>query len=150
MSLNILLSHSRSFETTNLCRACISPIGIPFVTMSLSRTPLLRELHWLRVPERIQFRLCVLVHHCLNGTAPSYLAETHQKSADVGARQRLRSAATSTLVVPPTRRATLGDRAFSVAAARAWNALPLSVRAVSSLLLFRRELKTTLFRASYA
>ena len=113
-------------------------------------TPLLRELHWLRVPERIQFRLCVLVHHCLNGTAPSYLAETLQKSADVGARQRLRSAATSTLVVPPTRRATLGDRAFPVAAARAWNALPLSVRAVPSLLLFRRELKMTLFRASYA
>jgi len=45
---------------------------------------------------------------------------------------------------------TLGDRAFPVAAARAWNALPLSVRAVSSLLLFRRELKTTLFRACYA
>ena len=84
-----------------------------------------------------------------NGTAPSYLAETLQKSADVGGRQRLRSAATSTLVVPQTRRATLGDRAFPVAAARAWNALPLSVRAVS-LLLFRRELKTTLFRASYA
>ena len=113
-------------------------------------TPLLRELHWLRVPKRIQFRLCVLVHHCLNGIAPSYLAETLQKSADVGARQRLRSAATSTLVVPPTRRAKRGDRAFPVAAARAWNALPLSVRAVSSLLLFRRELKTTLFRASYA
>jgi len=90
------------------------------------------------------------VHHCLNGTAPSYLAETLQKSSDVRARQRLRSAATSTLVVPPTRRATLGDRAFPVAAARAWNALPLSVRAVPSLLLFRRELKTTLFRASYA
>jgi len=25
-------------------------------------TPLLRELHWLRVPERIQFRLCVLTY----------------------------------------------------------------------------------------
>ena len=23
-------------------------------------SPLLRDLHWLRVPERIQFRLCVL------------------------------------------------------------------------------------------
>jgi len=53
-------------------------------------------------------------------------------------------------VLTPTRRVTLGDRAFPVAVARAWNALPLSVRAVSSLLLFRRELKTTLFRASYA
>jgi len=27
---------------------------------SVHITPLLRELHWLKVPERIQFRLCVL------------------------------------------------------------------------------------------
>ena len=25
-------------------------------------TPLLRDLHWLRVPERVKFRLCVLVY----------------------------------------------------------------------------------------
>jgi len=37
-------------------------------------TPLLRvrELHWLRVPERVTFRLCVLVYRCLHGTAPSF------------------------------------------------------------------------------
>ena len=38
-----------------------------------------RELHWLRVPERIKFRLCVLAlvaFRCLHGTAPRYLAET--------------------------------------------------------------------------
>ena len=39
-------------------------------------TPLLQELHWLKVPERIQFRLCVLVHRCLHGNALPYLAET--------------------------------------------------------------------------
>jgi len=33
-------------------------------------------IHWLKVPERIQFRLCVLAYRCLNSTAPSYLAET--------------------------------------------------------------------------
>ena len=113
-------------------------------------TPLLRELHWLRVPEKIQFRLCVLVHHCLNGTAPSYLAETLQKVCWRKCTSATPVCCHVTLVVPPTRRAILGDRAFPVAAARAWNALPLSVRAVPSLLLFRRELKTTLFRASYA
>ena len=45
-----------------------------------------------------------------------------------------------------TQRTTLGDRAFPVtAAARAWNALPSSVRsAPSSLLQFRRDLKTAL------
>ena len=39
-------------------------------------TPLLRELHWLSVPERITFKLATLVFRCLHGTAPSYLAES--------------------------------------------------------------------------
>jgi len=112
-------------------------------------TPLLRELHWLKVPERIQFRLCVLVHRCLHDAAPPYLAESLHLTAGVTARRRLRSTATPTLLVPSTRRSTLGDRAFPVAAARAWNALPSSVRASSSLLEFRRELKTVLFRSSF-
>ena len=37
--------------------------------------PLLRDLQWLRVPERIKFRLCVLVYRCLHGMATSYLAD---------------------------------------------------------------------------
>jgi len=48
-------------------------------------------------------------------------------------------------IIPSTGRTTLGDRAFPVTAARAWNALPSSVRsAPSSLLQFRRDLKTAL------
>jgi len=34
-------------------------------------TPLLLELHWLRVPERFTFRLCVLAYRCFHGTAPT-------------------------------------------------------------------------------
>jgi len=37
-------------------------------------TPLLRELHWLRVLERVTLRLCVLAYRCLHGTAPENLA----------------------------------------------------------------------------
>ena len=86
------------------------------VRRSEHTTPLLRELHWLKVPERIQFRLCVLTHRCLHGTAPPYLAEMLHQTADVASRRRLRSAATSTLVLPLTRRSTLSDCAFPVAA----------------------------------
>ena len=112
-------------------------------------TPLLRELHWLRVPERIKFRLCVLVYRCLHDTAPSYLAEGISRASDVTGRRRLRSASTSTLFVPSTRRSSLGDRAFPVAGPRAWNSLPESVRDAPSLLTFRRELKTFLFQSSF-
>ena len=82
-------------------------------------TPLLRELHWLKVPERVWFRLCVLAYRCLHGTAPAYLAESLHLASNVGARRRHRSADVPTLLVPATGRSTLGDRAFSVAAARA-------------------------------
>jgi len=63
---------------------------------------------------------------------PSYLAETLQLTSSVESRRRLRSSSTSALLVPSTQRMTLGDRAFPVAAARAWNALPDSVRTSSS------------------
>ena len=87
---------------------------------------------------------CVLAYRCLIGTAPSYLAETLHSTADVRSRRRLRSTSKLTLVIPSTRRTTLGDRAFSVTAARAWNALPSSVRSAPSLLQFCRDLKTAL------
>ena len=58
----------------------------------------------------------------------------------------LRSSTTTTLVVPPVQ----GDRAFPVAAPRAWNSLPPSLRTVSSLVPFRHQLKTFLFVHSFA
>ena len=108
------------------------------------------SVHWLKVPERIQFRLCVLVYRCLQDTAPSYLAETLQLVSDVRTRRHLRSAASLTLTVPTTRRTTLGDRTFPVAAARAWNALPLSVKQANTLLTFRRRLKSVVCDVSVA
>jgi hypothetical protein len=37
-------------------------------------TSLLRELHWLRFPERINYKLALFAYKCLNGMAPLYLA----------------------------------------------------------------------------
>ena len=59
--------------------------------------PLLWELHWLRIFERIQFRLCVLAYRCVHGTAPAYLADSLQLTANVQARGRLRSTDTMTV-----------------------------------------------------
>jgi len=70
-------------------------------------------------------------------------------TSDVESRRRLRSGSTSTLLVSSTRRATLGDRAFPVAGAQAWNALPSSVRTSSMYIAFRRQLKTLLFKAFF-
>jgi len=82
-------------------------------------TLLLKDLHWLRVPERITYKLCVLVYNCLHGSVPHYLQEVIQPVAEVTSRRRLRSSSSSALLVPVTQRTTLGDRAFAVAGPRA-------------------------------
>ena len=73
----------------------------------------------------------------MHGTVPAYLSDSLQPTSEVVAHRYLHSADTTTLQVPSTRWATLGNRAFPVAAARAWNSLPLETRACSSLLTFR-------------
>ena len=112
-------------------------------------SPLLQELHWLRVPERIDFRLAVLVYRCMNGTAPRYLGSELQRVADIESRRRLRSASSPSLHVPWSLHKTIGDRAFPVAAAKVWNMLPPAITSLLSLEAFKRALKTELFHRSY-
>ena len=112
-------------------------------------TPLLVNLHWLRVPERIQYKLCVLVHRCLNGAAPQYLSELIQPLSDVDSRRRLRSASTAEVLVPATRRSTIGDRAFAVAGPRAWNNLPVDLRLSRTFTIIKTHLKSHLFNLSF-
>jgi len=112
-------------------------------------TPILMDLHWLRIQERIQYKLCVLVFKCKHSLAPAYLSEQLQQVAQLESRQRLRSSSSSAFVVPATRRSTLGDRSFSAAGTRAWNSLPPTVTAASTLSSFRRYLKSHLFTKSF-
>jgi len=72
---------------------------------------LLRDLHWLRVPERIKFRLVVMVFRCHNQTAPECLSRELQWTVEVESRRQLRSASSQRLVVRRTRLRTVGDRA---------------------------------------
>ena len=113
-------------------------------------SPLLNDLHWLWVPQRTEFKLAVLVYLCLHSTAPSYLADELCRVPDIPARQRLRSASTAALDVLVTRCSTMGDRSFSVAAARVWNSLPAVVTSAPSLLAFRQMLKTELICCSFS
>ena len=82
---------------------------------------------------------------CCLSNAPAYMPDSLRPMSEIVACRCLHSADTTTLQVPSTHRATLGDPAFPVAAARAWNSLPLETRACSSLLTFRRETKSHLF-----
>jgi len=93
-------------------------------------TPLLRDLHWLRVMQRIELKLAVEVFRCHHG-----LTRELRRVADMDSRRRLRSAsALLELNIPSlTRRVTVGDRAFGVVVACVWNGLPPDVISSPSL-----------------
>ena len=74
-----------------------------------------------------------LAYRCQHNMAPHYLAVQLNRASSVVFRQRLRSASTSELIVPRTVHSTIGDHAFCVTAARAWNTLTPSVQSSESL-----------------
>ena len=114
-------------------------------------TSALKELHWLPIAQRIDYKLCLLVHKSVIGNAPAYLTNLLTAVADVPSgpsRFALRDASNGNFVVPRTR-LKLGDRAFSVAAPLAWNRLPTELKTSRSTAVFKRGLKTFLFRIAY-
>jgi len=108
----------------------------------------LRQLHWLPIKQRIEFKLCLLVHKSLIGHSPAYISDLLTPAADVPGRPALWTASRGDFIVPRTNR-KFGDRAFCVAALRVWNRLPADLRQLRSTQTFRRHLKTFLFAASY-
>jgi len=114
-------------------------------------TPALRELHcwqWLPVAERIQYKLCLLVHKSLLGHTPEYISDLLILVANIPGRSTLRASSCGNLVVPRTRR-RIGDRAFSVDATPSWNRLPTEMKLLRSTDSFRRDLKIFLFDSVY-
>jgi len=107
-------------------------------------TTVVRELHWLPVRHRVDFKLAVLVYKALHDLTAPYLADDCQLIVSNASRCRLRSADIDICVVPRTN-TRLGDRNFAVAGPRLWNSLPAELRQSDiELEEFRRLLKTFL------
>ena len=108
-------------------------------------TPVLENLHWLPVQQRIMFKVVLFVFKCLNGLAPPYLAELITVKENSCSCQ-LRS--DGCLQEKKTNN-KFGDRAFSICGPVLWNRLPKSMKEINSLDKFKRELKTHLFKEAF-
>jgi len=73
------------------------------------------DLHWLVIPQWVQYKLAVTVHHCLCHRAPWYLADYCVPVSEVPGRQHLRSARCHQLSVPRVHHSNFATREFSVA-----------------------------------
>lgn len=108
-----------------------------------STSPVLRDLHWLRYPNRVWYKICCLIHKCIHGTAPPYLKELLMLTSTYNERS-LRSSSSFRLHQPIGRR-RLARSAFSVGGPTIWNSLSVRCRSESSNTKFRKLLKTELF-----
>ena len=55
-------------------------------------SPTLNELHWLPIKQRVDYKLCLLVHKVVVGHAPSYLTGMLTAVTDVPSRFTCRAA----------------------------------------------------------
>ena len=109
-------------------------------------TPVLKDLHWLPVQQRIEFKIVLLVFKAQTGLAPGYLRDLLVPYQPPRA---LRSIDLSLLKMPRSRTKTYGDRSFEVAGPRLWNKLPHDLRRATELEGFKTALKSHLFKQTF-
>ena len=110
-------------------------------------TPLLKELHWLPVSERIRYKVACMCYNSLTDTAPSYLTELlHVYTPSRSLRS---SSDTRKLKLQHYKRKCHGYRSFSSFGPQLWNSLPYNVRHSPSIDSFKKNLKTHLFNLYY-
>ena len=101
-------------------------------------TDIFRDLHWLPIKNRILYKILLMIHNSLYHTSPD----------DLNKLITFESVRTFNLTVPRCNSA-FGDRAFSVYAAKLWNPIPLQLKRETSVMHFKKLLKTYLFELSY-
>ena len=109
-------------------------------------TAALRELHWLPIAQRIEFKVLTLMHGAVHNNTPRYLFDRISTYAPP---RTLRSGTQSLAAVPRINLERYGRRAFQGAGPSLWNALPLGLRTQKDPDLSRRDLKTHLFNVFF-
>ena len=111
------------------------------VTRKRKRDPIsstLAKLHWLNVESRIIFKILLLVFKSIHGLCSDNLLLTYKRyncRPDDYLQLEMKVVKTK-----------YGKRTFSYAGPRLWNALPLQIRTVENIDVFKRQLKTILFK----
>ena len=107
----------------------------------------LKLLHWLKIRERIAYKIAYLIHNCKNNQAPVYLQELLPSKHH---ERPLRSSTTKYLNSDFCKNTHTLRSSFSAAGPRIWNSLPLDTKTEKCTDTFKKKLKIHLFKISYA
>ena len=112
-----------------------------------SITPILKQLHWLPVKARIEYKIALLVYNSLNDeNYPLYLKDLLTVYSPT---RVLRSSSNNLLKKNIPKLKCYGERAFTFAAPDVWNSIPDHVKNSPSIDSFKKNLKTYLFTLYY-
>ena len=100
-------------------------------------TPLIEELGWLKIEEKITYDVCVYVFKILNKEIPNWVTPFQT----VGM-QRGRQTRQSNDLFIPRKRTTIANKAIPVRGAREWNRLPTNIKDANVNTIFKNKLKT--------
>ena len=106
-------------------------------------TPMLRELHWLPIKARIEYKLALTCFKSKSGNYPSYISDLLVPYTPT---RSLRSSSSNNFSIPRIHLKGFGERAFTFSGPSVWNALPQELKSCSTLGHFKKQLKTHLFR----
>jgi hypothetical protein len=104
--------------------------------------PILRELHWLPVAQRVQYKVALITHKVLNTGQPHYL---NSLMTEYKPTRQLRSENKRQLSKPSGLTSTAGLRTFTRASEAVWNKLPEDIRISADFRSFKCKLKTFIF-----
>ena len=103
-------------------------------------TPILKDLHWLPINERIKFKILILTFKALHDLSPSYIHELislHRPSRTLRSSTSLRLNPTSCSLK------SYGSIPFAVASPQLWNDLPEHIKNYDNLENFKTRLVIT-------
>ena len=110
-------------------------------------TPVLLDLHWLPIRQRIDYKTLLYTFKILNGLAPTYLGSL---ITPYQPKRQLRSSSRSLLAKPKVMTKKYGSRIFNGVAAMLWNDIIDEDMKRGTLDSFKKNLKTHLFLRAYS
>ena len=142
ISLRLLQFHTcRPDKKVNKCNATYTKHWSKIYLDKRSRDSTkecFRELHWLPIQQRIDFKILILIFKSFNRQTPKYLQELIIKKEQ--RREGLRSNTKHNLLeIPTTKRKTFTCRAFSMYGPTKWNQLPDNLHMCVSLDTFKNH-----------
>ncbi len=90
--------------------------------------------------------MLLLTYKALHNLASHYLSDLLYLYTPL---RSLRSSSADILFVPKIKMSSFGGRAFSCAALKLWNSLPLHIRQLDSISHFKAQIKMYLFRIAF-